>query len=93
MFDLGGGLSILTRSSWWRSRLLYAAGIGVCWVPQIFQWKMIYGKYISHPAGWRHFLIPAATHVAGAFLHPEWILHLWTPLTLLGIGGLVLGAF
>ena len=92
LFDLGGGLAILARASWWRSRLLYAAGIGLCWAPQIFQWKMIYGKYITIPQGGGIFSFPPQ-HMMQVLFSSQNGFFIWTPLTLLGIAGLVMGAF
>ena len=39
LYDLGGGNFTGEFSRKWKSQLFYAAGVGVWWIPQIFQWK------------------------------------------------------
>jgi len=90
LYDLFGG-DWLKRPAWWRSRLLYALGIGVWWVPQVMEWKAIYGKYLTIPQGGGIFSFPPP-HVLQVLLSSQTGWFIWTPITLLGAAGLVAGA-
>jgi hypothetical protein len=90
LYDLFGG-DWLKRSAWWRTRLLYALGIGVWWIPQVLQWKAIYGKYITIPQGGGIFSFPPP-HVLQVLLSSQTGWFIWTPITVLGVAGLVAGA-
>lgn len=90
LYDLFGG-ACFRRSEWWKSRLLYAAGVGVCWIPQVMEWKAIYGKYLTIPQGGQIFSFPAA-HVLQVLFSTQSGWFIWTPLTVLGVLGLTLGA-
>lgn len=90
LYDLFGG-GWLKRSAWWRSRLLYALGAGVCWIPQILEWKAIYGKYLTIPQGGGIFSFPPP-HVLQVLLSTQNGWFTWTPITLVGVAGLVAGA-
>jgi hypothetical protein len=90
LYDLFGG-DWLKRSAWWRTRLLYALGIGVWWLPQVMEFKAIYGKYVTIPQGGGIFSFPPP-HVLQVLLSTENGWFIWTPITVLGIAGLVVGA-
>ncbi|MGA2716432.1 MAG: hypothetical protein ABSG41_25335 [Bryobacteraceae bacterium] len=90
LYDLFGG-SWLKRSAWWRSRLLYGVGIGVCWIPQVLEWKAIYGKYVTIPQGGGIFSFPPA-HMLQVLVSSQNGWFIWTPITILGVAGLFLGA-
>ena len=73
-----------------RSRLAYVAVILLCWVPQLMEWKFMYGKYLANPVGegfWR-FPLPYVPQVLFSSQN-GWFL--WTPLCFLGACGLVYG--
>ena len=76
LFDLFGG-EAWKRRRWWQSRVFYAAGIGVWWIPQVLQWKAIYGKYITIPQE-ENIFVSAVPHVAGTFVEPGRLVHLDT---------------
>ena len=76
---------------WFRARLGYAAGAGLCWVPQIAEWKIIYGKYLTLPQGDGFLHFPPA-HIAEVLFSSRNGWFLWTPLTMVGVAGLVYGA-
>ena len=90
LYDLFGG-GWLKRSAWWRSRSLYAVGVGVWWVPQLLEWKAIYGKYLTIPQGDGIFSFPPP-HVLQVLLSTENGWFICTPITVLGVAGLVVGA-
>jgi hypothetical protein len=90
LYDLFGG-DWLKRTAWWRTRLLYALPIAVCWIPQVLEWKAIYGKYLTIPQGGGIFSFPPP-HVLQVLLSTQNGWFTWTPITLLGVAGLVVGA-
>lgn len=90
LYDIFGG-DWLKRTAWWRTRLFYALGIGVCWLPQLMEWKAIYGKYLTIPQGGGIFSFPPP-HVLQVLLSTENGWFIWTPITVLGVAGLVAGA-
>ncbi|HEY4086815.1 MAG TPA: hypothetical protein VGM43_12800 [Bryobacteraceae bacterium] len=92
MFDLWGTRVLkLARGSWWRGRLPYAAGVLIWWIPQSWQWKMIYGKYLTIPQGGGIFSFPPQ-HMLQVLFSSQSGWFIWTPLTLLGVAGLLAGA-
>jgi len=90
LYDLFGG-RWLKRPAWWRSRLVYALGIGLCWVPQLIEFKAIYGKYLLIPQGGGIFSFPPP-HVLQVLLSTQNGWFTWTPIAVLGVVGLVVGA-
>jgi hypothetical protein len=81
----------LTKLVWWRNRVLFAAGIALCWWPQAMEWKAIYGKYVTIPQGGGIFSFPPA-HMRQVLLSSQNGWFVWTPMTLLGAVGLFVGA-
>ena len=75
---------------WWKTRSLYAAGIGICWIPQMLEWKAIYGKYITIPHGGGIFTFPPP-HMLQVVFSTQSGWATWTPITLLGFAGLAYG--
>lgn len=78
--------------AWWGSRLLAVAGLLLVVTPQLLEWKAIYGGYFLVPQGEgflgfppRHFFAVLFSSLRGWFV--------WTPLTLLGVAGLVWSAW
>ncbi len=90
LYDLFGG-DWLKRTAWWRTRLLYGLGIAVFWIPQLLEWKAIYGKYLTIPQGSGIFSFPPP-YVLKVLLSSQNGWFIWTPITLLGVAGLVVGA-
>ena len=92
LYDLFGPDVLKKRVAFWRSRLLYAIGAGVCWIPQVIAWKAIYGKYLTIPQGGGIFSFPPP-HMLQVLLSTRNGWFTWTPVTILGAIGLLLGAF
>ncbi len=92
LYDLFGGGLLRKRAAWWRSRFLYAAGLGIWWIPQVLQWKAIYGKYLTIPQGGGFFAFPP-THILQLLFSTQSGWFSWTPVVFLGVVGLCLGAF
>ena len=85
---------LLSRKAWsipWiRSRMIYCAVVMVCWVPQMIEWKYMYGKFVTNPQGAGFFVFPPRFALNVLFsTRNGWIM--WTPLVLLGLIGLILG--
>ncbi|MGA2184819.1 MAG: hypothetical protein ABSH47_17505 [Bryobacteraceae bacterium] len=90
LFDLMGGLcGIKTRL---KSRIVYAAVAACCWIPQLLEWKYIYGRFFLVPQGGGFFVFPPP-FVARVLFSSQNGWFFWTPLALLGFGGLLLGAW
>ena len=95
LYGLFGGFGgdVLKRGlAWWRMRLLYAAGAGVCWIPQVMEWRAIYGKLLTIPQGGGFMSLPPL-HVLQVLLSTRTGWFIWTPITMLGLAGLFLGTF
>ncbi len=92
LYDLLQGFPWKNPRSWLRSRALYAVAAGFCWIPQIIEWKTIYGKYLTIPQG-NGFLVFPPAHIRDVLLSSRNGWFLWTPLTILGVIGLLYGAF
>lgn len=91
IFDLMGPELRSDLRSWLRSRMLYAIGAGVWWIPQIAEWKIIYGKYLTVPQG-DGFLIFPPHFMWQVVMSTRNGWFVWTPLALLGVVGLFYGA-
>jgi hypothetical protein len=94
LYDLMGtsGAGRLRSSAWWRSRAAYAAGAGFWWIPQMLEWKVIYGKYVTIPQGAGIFSFPP-THMLQVLFSSQSGWFTWTPITILGVAGLLVGVF
>lgn len=90
LFDLFSGNILKKGREWWRSRLVYVLGVGAWWVPQVIQWKIIYGKYLTIPQGSDIFSFPPA-HILQVLFSTQSGWFTWTPVAILGIGGMLLG--
>jgi hypothetical protein len=90
LVDLFSGAELLIPRI--RSRIAYGAVAILCWTPQILEWKYIYGKYLTVPQGNGFFVFPPPFIPKVLFSTQNgWIT--WTPLVLLGLCGLIWGAF
>jgi hypothetical protein len=71
--------------------LAFGAGIAVCWIPQIVQWKVVYGKFVTMPygPGFSEFPPRHALDVLFSSNHGWFV---WTPAALLGVIGLATAA-
>jgi len=89
LFDLMGGLGAIRKRL--LSRIAYAAVAALCWVPQLLEWKYIFGRFFLIPQGDGFIVFPPHFVVPVLFSSRSgWFF--WTPLTLLGFGGLLFGA-
>ena len=70
------------------ARLVYCVGLLVCWTPQMAQWKIIYGKYVTLPQGGGLFSFPP-THMLSVLFSSQNGWFMWTPLVFVGSGGSV----
>jgi MFS family permease len=86
--DLMGGWSAI--HSKFRSRMVYVAAIVLCWVPQMLDWKFMFGKYLTVPQG-SIFVFPPP-FIPNVLFSSEHGWFIWTPLALLGVAGLITGA-
>jgi len=82
----------LTQGAWLRSRAAYAVVALACWIPQLLEWKSIYGRYLTVPPQASYdFRFPPVRVLQVLFSSCSgWFF--WTPVTLLGVCGLVYGA-
>jgi hypothetical protein len=81
-----------TGSRWLRSRALFMLAVAICWAPQIFEWKIIYDKYLTVPQGPGFLSLPPGYMLQVLFSSRNGFF-IWTPLALLGTAGLVYAAF
>jgi hypothetical protein len=90
LFDAAGGFGGIRKRL--PSRLAYAAVAALCWVPQLLEWKYIFGSFLVIPQGRDFFEFPPPFVLQVLFSSRSgWFL--WTPLTLLGFCGLIFGAW
>jgi hypothetical protein len=69
--------------------MVAAAGAALAFAPQMVAWQILYGQPLTVPQG-SGFMRWAAPQVAAVLLSPLRGLFSWTPLTLLGVAGLVM---
>lgn len=91
IFDLMGTEAWSDFRPWLRSRTLYAVGAGLAWIPQIAEWKIIYGKYLTVPQGDGFFAFPPH-FMWEAMMSTRNGWFIWTPLAFIGVLGLFYGA-
>ena len=72
---------------WLRSRAAYLGVVGLCWVPQLLEWKAIYGKFFTNAYSGLLTFGPPSYALFLTSSHNGWFL--WTPLALVGVCGLV----
>ena len=75
----------------WRGWGVYMAVIPIWWVPQFLEWKAIYGRFLLIPQG-SGFLQFPPRYVLEVLFSTNHGWFLWTPLTLIGVAGLLYGA-
>jgi hypothetical protein len=75
----------------WRRWFIYGGAAAVCWIPQVTEWKVIYGRFFTIPQG------PDFLHIPPQYMrlvlfstNHGWFI--WTPITALGVLGLLYGA-
>jgi hypothetical protein len=76
--------------AWLRSRLPYLFAAAICWIPQILEWKTIYGRLLINPQG-NGFVRFPPRFVPEVLFSSEHGWFIWTPLALLGVAGLLRG--
>ncbi|MBZ5636267.1 MAG: hypothetical protein LAO55_24320 [Acidobacteriia bacterium] len=76
----------------WFVWVAYLGAAGMCWIPQITQWKILYGKYITIPQG-PGFLEFPPRFILNVLFSTNHGWFLWTPITLIGIVGLLYGTY
>jgi hypothetical protein len=86
--DLMAGWTALSRRI--RPRVVYVAVIVLCWVPQMIDWKFMFGKYLTVPQG-AIFVFPPQ-FIPNVLFSSEHGWFIWTPLALLGVLGMITGA-
>ena len=75
----------------WRRWFIYGGTAGVCWIPQIAEWKSIYGRFLTIPQGSDFLQFPPRyAHLVLFSTNHGWFI--WTPITALGVLGLFYGA-
>ncbi len=87
LFELSRSRSLVPWSRWFT----YGGAAAACWIPQVTQWKVIYGRFFTIPQG-RDFLHfpPHYMHLVLFSTNHGWFI--WTPITALGVVGLFYGA-
>src|SRR4029077_4886548 len=88
LFDLLGKEWIKNPIPWLKARLVYCAGLLCCWIPQMAQWKIIYGKYVTLPQGGGLFSFPP-THMLSVLFSSQNGWFIWTPLVFVGVVGVL----
>ncbi len=89
-YELANGNILKKSASWWKSRMALVGGVILCWIPQIAEWKIIYGKYITIPQGPGFLKFPPVS-IPLVLLSSRNGWFTWTPLALLGCAGLLIG--
>ncbi len=73
-----------------KARLAFVAAFCVAILPQLVEWKTIYGSFVAVPQGRDFFAFPPR-HVLDVLLSSNHGWFTWTPIALVGVAGLVLG--
>ena len=83
---------MLFRSAWVTARFAYGAVALLCWIPQMAEWKIIYGKLVTMPQanGFIQFPPRYIPDVLFSTLNGWFI---WTPAVLIGAVGLILATW
>ncbi len=91
LYDLMSGQPWKNTWAWLRSRIAFIGGVVLWWIPQIIEWKVIYGKYLTIPQGGGFISFPPA-FIREVLLSSRNGWFVWTPLVVLGLAGLCFGA-
>jgi hypothetical protein len=86
LYDLMGKEWTKNPIPWLRARLLYCAGIVLCSLPQMLQWNVIYGKYLTLPHGGAIFSFPPK-YMLNVLVSSRSGWFVWTPLVFIGVVG------
>jgi len=87
LYDILGGRPFRNPVPWLKARLAFGLAVFLCWLPQIAEWKAIYGKFLTMPQGGGFMKFPPASVFLVLFSSRNgWFL--WTPLIFLGVLGL-----
>lgn len=89
LFDLADKAFFRKPVPWFRSRAVYLAVVALCWVPQLLEWKEIYGKWLANPYG--SVLSFPPPWLGQVLFSSENGWFFWTPVALLGVAGLIAG--
>jgi hypothetical protein len=91
VYDLTGGEWRAKPMQWALARAAYSLAAVTCWIPQLMEWKSIYGSYLTNPFQANYSSFPP-THIFKVLFSSQngWLI--WTPLIALGITGLAYGA-
>jgi hypothetical protein len=76
--------------TWLRLRAVYLGAAGLCWIPQLVEWKCIYGKFFAKPYGSNVLTLPPP-YVFQVLFSSENGWFVWTPVAVLGVAGLFYG--
>ena len=75
----------------WRRWLAYGCGIAVGFVPQIVQWRAVYGEWVTFPYASELAELPPR-HIHQTLFSTDHGWFIWTPVTLIGVLGLLRSA-
>ena len=92
LYDLLGGEFRKKSPKFWQAKVIYGIGIVISWIPQMLEWKAIYGRYLTNPVGGSFFAFPPP-YISKVLLSTNVGWFVWTPVTILGVTGLLLGAY
>jgi hypothetical protein len=73
--------------AWLRSRLAFAGAFAVAIIPQLMEWKAIFGSYLTVPQGADFFVFPPP-HLLRVLVSSQNGWFTWTPIALLALVGL-----
>src|SRR5262249_17642843 len=89
VFDVTGKDMWRDFGAWLRSRSVYLGVVALCWIPQLMEWKAIYGKWLANPYGSVLAIPPPWLGQVMFSSQNGWFF--WTPLALAGVLGMIVG--
>jgi hypothetical protein len=89
VFDLTDKRLLSRFLPWLRSRAVYLGVAALCWIPQLLEWKSIYGKFLTNP--YAGMLVFPPRWVPQFLFSSQNGWFFWTPLALVGVCALLYG--